>query len=66
MNALIFPSNLLTIKGIAAINNLGYKIPDDFAVVGFDQGDNAEIYNPKLSYVYQPTTCAHSLKCCTI
>jgi len=55
VNALIFPSNLLTIKGIAAINNLGYKIPDDFAVVGFDQGDNAEIYNPKLSYVYQPT-----------
>ncbi len=55
VDALIFPSNLLTIKGIAAIINLGYKIPDDFAVVGFDQGDNAEIYNPKLSYVYQPT-----------
>ncbi len=55
VDALIFPSNILTVKGITVINNLGYKIPDDFAVVGFDQGDTAEIYNPKLSYVFQPT-----------
>lgn len=52
---MIFPSNVLTVKGLTAINSLGYKIPDDFGVVGFDQGDNAEIYSPKLTYVYQPT-----------
>lgn len=55
VDALIFPSNVLTVKGLTAINSLGYKIPDDFGVVGFDQGDNAEIYSPKLTYVYQPT-----------
>ena len=53
--ALIFPSNMLTVEGIAAIVDLGYKIPDDIAVVGFDQEDHAGVYNPKLSYVYQPT-----------
>jgi DNA-binding LacI/PurR family transcriptional regulator len=55
VDALIFPSNLLTVKGISSIMKLGYKIPDDFAVVGFDQRGNTEIYNPQLSYVYQPT-----------
>ena len=53
--AVIFPSNLITVNGIAAINDLGYGIPDDLAVVGFDQEGNAETYKPRLSYVYQPT-----------
>ena len=53
--AFIFPSNLLTIKGISAINRLGYRIPEDIAVVGFDQERNASIYNPPLTHVYQST-----------
>lgn len=58
VEAMIFPSNLVTMSGIAAINLLGYDIPDDFAVVGFDQGGRAEMYKPQLSYVYQPTNLA--------
>lgn len=53
--ALVFPSNMMTVEGIAAIIDLGYRIPDDIAVVGFDQEDHAGVYNPKLTYVYQPT-----------
>ncbi len=53
--ALIFPSNRITVEGIAAIVDRGFSIPDDIAVVGFDQEDHAGVYNPKLTYVYQPT-----------
>ncbi|MGN0190907.1 MAG: substrate-binding domain-containing protein, partial [Candidatus Cryptobacteroides sp.] len=55
VEAIIFPSNIVTVNGIAAINKLGYTIPDDFAVVGFDQMGTADVYKPQLTYVYQPT-----------
>ena len=55
VEAFIFPSNLVTVNGIAAINRLGYSIPDDFAVVGFDQLGRGEIYKPQLTYVCQST-----------
>lgn len=55
VEAIIFPSNIVTVNGIAAINKLGYGIPDDFAVVGFDQMRHADVFKPQLTYVYQPT-----------
>ena len=55
VEAIIFPSNIVTVNGIAAINKLGYAIPHDFAVVGFDQKGPADVYKPQLTYVYQPT-----------
>jgi len=55
IDAVIFPSNAITVDGISAINELGFEIPADFAVVGFDQEDRSEIFNPWISFVNQPT-----------
>lgn len=55
VEAMVFPSNLVTVAGIAAINRSGWSIPDDFAVVGFDQQGRGEIFKPQLSYICQPT-----------
>lgn len=55
IDAIIFPSNAITVDGIAAVNELGYEIPKDLAVVGFDQEDRSEIFNPWISFVNQPT-----------
>ncbi len=55
VDAMIFPSNAITVDGISAINELGFEIPGDLAVVGFDQEDRADIFNPWISFVNQPT-----------
>ena len=55
IDAMIFPSNTITVDGICAINELGFDIPRDLAVVGFDQEDRSEAFNPWFSFVNQPT-----------
>ena len=53
--AIVLPSNTITISGVSAINALGYKVPENIAVVGFDQNDRAGIFQPAISFVDQPT-----------
>lgn len=53
--AVIFPSNTITVSGISAVNALGYRIPEDLAIVGFDQNDRTGIFHPEISFVDQPT-----------
>lgn len=53
--AVIFPSNTITVSGVSGMNELGYRIPEDLAVVGFDQNDRAGIFHHEISFVEQPT-----------
>src|SRR5690606_19048481 len=39
MDALFFATNTLTLKGLKALNNLNCKVPDDIAVVCFDESE---------------------------
>jgi DNA-binding LacI/PurR family transcriptional regulator len=63
----IFVANLeLTLGAILAIKSLGLKIPDDIAVIGFDDSDWAQILEPPLTTISQPvydlgTTAAEML-----
>jgi LacI family transcriptional regulator len=51
----IFVANLeLTLGAILAIKSLGLKIPDDIAVIGFDDSDWAQILEPPLTLISQP------------
>lgn len=54
-DAVIFPSNTITVSGVSGLNELGYRIPEDLAVVGFDQNDRAGIFHHNISFVNQPT-----------
>ncbi len=54
-DAVIFPSNTITVDGISAIYELGFDSPKDLSLVGFDQEDRAEMLNPCFSFVNQPT-----------
>ena len=53
--AVILPTNTITISGVSAIKTLGYKVPEDLAVVGFDQSDRAGIFQHGIFFVDQPT-----------
>ena len=55
VDAVVFPSNSITLAGIAAINRIGYDVPGRLGVVGFDQEDRTDIFNPAIIFINQPT-----------
>ncbi|GGH86907.1 LacI family transcriptional regulator [Pullulanibacillus pueri] len=48
-------NNLLTTGVLIAVNDLGLKIPDDVAVIGWDDFDLASLLNPPITVVKQST-----------
>ncbi len=53
--ALFVANNQMTIGALNAIHQMGRKIPDDVAVIGFDDLSWAVSLNPPLSTIAQPT-----------
>lgn len=47
-------SDIVAIGAMQAIGNAGLHVPENIAVVGFDDLDIASLYNPPLTTVYQP------------
>ena len=54
VDAIFFTSNLLAISGLKYINSLGIKIPDQLAIVAFDETDAFDLFYVPISYVSQP------------
>ena len=53
LDAIFFTTNYLGIHGLASINNLNMKIPDDIAVICFDDHDVFQLYKPAITAVKQ-------------
>jgi len=53
-DAIFFTTNLLTVSGLKYINSLGIKIPDQLAIVGFDETDAFDVFYAPISYIKQP------------
>jgi LacI family transcriptional regulator len=54
-DALFVANNLMTLGALQAIREAGLRIPDDIAIVGFDDAPWTTLLNPQLSVVAQPT-----------
>ena len=54
IDAILFSTSKLGINGIACISALGLKIPDDIAIVSFDDPDAFKICNSPVTVVSQP------------
>jgi LacI family transcriptional regulator len=54
LDAIIFATNYLAINGLKAIRNLKLSIPDDIAVVGFDDNTHLYLFTPSITAVAQP------------
>lgn len=54
MDALFFSTNYLGILGLESIAGLGLKIPDDMAMICFDDHDIFRLYPPGITVVQQP------------
>jgi LacI family transcriptional regulator len=54
IQAILFGSDLQAYGGLEALRKLGKKVPDDIAIIGFDNLPFSKITNPPLSSVSQP------------
>jgi LacI family transcriptional regulator len=53
-DAVLFGTNRLGACGLKVMSNLGIKIPDDIAVISFDDYDVFELYSPSITAIAQP------------
>ncbi|MDO7854106.1 LacI family DNA-binding transcriptional regulator [Hymenobacter convexus] len=53
-DAIIFSTNYLSIYGLEAIGQLGLRIPDDLALVSYDDHDLFRLYTPAITVIAQP------------
>lgn len=54
LDALLFATNYLAIGGLEALHLRQRRIPDDMAVVGFDDNTHFSLFSPSVSAVAQP------------
>jgi len=53
-DAVFFLTNYLGVLGIEAIKDLDIKVPEQLAVLCFDDNDIFRLYNPTISVIRQP------------
>jgi len=53
-DAILFGTNRIGVCGLKVLHNLGLKVPDDVAVISFDDYDVFELYTPSITAIAQP------------
>jgi LacI family transcriptional regulator len=54
IDAILFATNYLGVNGIQVITKMGLKIPDNIAVIAFDDHVLFQLFNPPISSIAQP------------
>ena len=54
LDAILFTTNYIANGGLKAINDLGLKIPENIAVIGFDDSYNFSLFTPAITCIAQP------------
>lgn len=54
VDAIFFTTNLLSVSGLKCINEKGIRIPEQLAIVGFDETDSFDLFYAPVTYVRQP------------
>jgi LacI family transcriptional regulator len=53
VDALIFATNSLAIAGLKKINELGIKVPEELAIISFDESDAFDFFYSPITYINQ-------------
>lgn len=54
IDGLLFASNIIAAKALRYINTLPIKVPDDVAIVSFDETEALDLFYAPLTYIRQP------------
>jgi LacI family transcriptional regulator len=54
IDSILFATNYLAVNGLEMIRKLNRKIPDDIAVISFDDHILFQLYNPPITSIVQP------------
>jgi len=54
LDAIFFANNTLAVAGLKTINSLGIKVPNDVAVVSFDESEAFDLFYSPVTYIRQP------------
>ncbi|MEX8547581.1 MAG: LacI family DNA-binding transcriptional regulator [Mucilaginibacter sp.] len=54
IDAVLFATNYLAVKGFETLRNLKIRIPEDIAVIAFDDHEFFKVFNPSITAVAQP------------
>lgn len=54
IDGILFATNNLAINGLRVIKNTKIRIPEDLAIISFDDRDFFELYTPSISVIAQP------------
>ncbi|MCH5600486.1 substrate-binding domain-containing protein [Niabella ginsengisoli] len=54
VDAILFASNRIALHALKYIQQTGIKIPDQVELIGFDESEVFDFFQPQLSYVKQP------------
>lgn len=53
-DAVFFATNSLAFEGLKYINELGIRVPEDLAVVSFDESEAFDLYHSPITFIRQP------------
>lgn len=56
IDSILFATNNLAINGLRVIREKQIKIPEDLAIISFDERDVFELYSPPISVIAQPVS----------
>ncbi|MFH6995128.1 LacI family DNA-binding transcriptional regulator [Flavobacterium sp. FlaQc-48] len=54
IDAVLFLTNYMGLIGLLAFKNMGVKIPEDIAVISFDDHDSFKLHTPTITVIAQP------------
>ncbi|MDB5002510.1 MAG: LacI family transcriptional regulator [Mucilaginibacter sp.] len=54
LDAILFGTSRIGICGLLAINRLGLKVPDDLAIISYDDYEVFQLHSPLVSAIAQP------------
>ena len=53
VNAFFFATNSLAVESLKVINKSGIRVPEDLAIISFDESDAFDLFYPPVTYVSQ-------------
>jgi len=53
VDAFFFATNSLAVESLKVINKLGIRVPEDLAIISFDESDAFDLFYPPVTYVSQ-------------